>query len=214
MASAAQVGLSAGDEQLAAAGRQSGAVVGAGDRQREVTEKHEVDQREEEPVEEAAGLLMREATGQIDTPRVEKSHGACHGVRLEGDVGIEEEEDVVTGRLRELKAGVLFAAPSGRERLTTDESHPRIFGGEVGDDPRGVVPAVVVEDDQLEVNVAVGEHGGGEPADDLRLVAGRDEHRDPRRRSPGGWPRRASEEAEVGERQPGWERGEGQRWQR
>ena len=85
---------------------------------------------------------------------------------------------------------------------------------EVGDDPRGVVPAVIVEDDQLEVDVAVGEHGGGEPTDDLRLVAGRDEHRDPRRRSPGGWPRRASEEAEVGERQPGWERGEGQRWQR
>ena len=160
-----------------------------------------MDEREEEPIEEAAGLLAGESARQIDASCLEEGDRPCQGIRLEGDVGVEEHEEIVARRLGELPAGVLFAAPAGGERLTAEQPDARIGDGKGRDDRRGLIPAVVVEDHQFEVDIAVGKNGGGEPADHPGFVAGRHEDGDPggaraRRRSRG-----AGEEPQIGERQ-------------
>ena len=47
-------------------------------------------------------------------------------------------------------AGVLFAAPAGGERWGGFEPHARVAGGELGDDPRGAVGGMIVDDDYFE----------------------------------------------------------------
>jgi hypothetical protein len=211
MAPCPGVGVAAGHEELAAAGPHAGRVLAAARGQRQESQQHEVDQRQQQPVEERAGQLERKAAHEIGPRRLQERAAAGDRFRIDRDVGVEEEQDVPTGSVRELAAGVLLATPSGGKRPAADEPDAGIGRRQGLDDGGGRVAAVVVENDQFEIDAATGEHSPARPFDAGRLVPGRYEHRDPWRRSIGGRPGRAGEVPQVGGRQQGRHKGQQER---
>ena len=191
------------DKQLATAGRHAGGVVGAAAGQRQEAKQHEVDERQQEPFENRAGLLQREAADEGGPGGVEKRHAPGDGVGSGRDVGVEKYEDVVPRSRGQLPAGMLLAAPAGWQRFSTDEPHAAVFPRESLDDRPGAIGRIIVEDHQLEIDVAAGKDVAGEPFDRGGLVAGRHENGDAGRGRCPLWPRGTRENPQVGGGQQG-----------
>ena len=148
------VGLAAGDEELAAARgeRRVSAPPHPGDRQE--AEQDEVDQRDQQLFEQTPTVswcgipLARSAPDSL-----EKSGHASEGVGGQPDVGVEEDEQGMTGLLGQHPAGVLLAAPAGGKLGRGDQTHPIVGLGQLTHDRGGPVFRVIVQDDDFELDV-------------------------------------------------------------
>ena len=94
--------------------------------------------------------LARSAPESLDEGRHPRQ-----GVGSQPDVGVEEDEQGMPGLLGQDPAGVLLAAPAGRQLGRGDEPDPIVAVGQLLDDRGRPVLGVIVEDDDLELEAAV-----------------------------------------------------------
>ncbi len=87
-------------------------------------------------------------------------------------VGVGEQEPVAVGGLGELVAGPVLARPAVGQRLAGEDLRFRQAGGDRL--PPGGVVRVVVEQQQLDARVVLGEERGDARADTALLVTCRD----------------------------------------
>ncbi len=114
---------------------------------------------------EADAAIAKPEADQIKTMLMRVVNGRAEGVRVEADIGVEEEQPVAASAGSAERAGVRFAQPAGGEHAVVDDVAARVGGGESVGKLRGGVGGAVVDDDQLEKGAALGEHGlrgGGE----------------------------------------------------
>jgi hypothetical protein len=107
--------------------------------------------------------------------------GECEtdGGGMEEDVGVGEEEVTRGGVAGGEGHGVGFAEPAGREFGDVDGTDSfRVLGGDGVDDGAGLVGAAVVDGDDVEVGVFLGEESVQRCGDAGGFVACRDDHRD------------------------------------
>jgi len=104
----------------------------------------------------------------------------AEGARIVAHVGVGEENPVAVGGASPLPQRVCLPEPAGRRLVTPNEGDPGVSPGDRFDDLRGSVFRTVVDHDHAEVRVILREVRSDRPLDLRRLVARRNDDRDPR----------------------------------
>ena len=132
-------------------------------------------QRQDDALPESGDFLPGHNGEQVRVGLLRHSKDRGEGGRKGEGIGIDEAEPVRAGEADSLEEGVRLAGPTGRKLGAVEHGQAGVAGGAALQYLRRGVGGAVVQDDQLEIGIGLGEQAVDTALDVAGLVAGRDD---------------------------------------
>jgi hypothetical protein len=135
-------------------------------------------ERHQDVFPEAFRFDPRQNPQKIRAPSLEEAHRLPQARRLIADVRVGEQQDLAAGRARAKPEGMGLADPARRRFASGNDAQPRSARASLSRMAARAVRRTVVDDDDLEVRIVLGELRRDGRRDRPLLVARRDDDRD------------------------------------
>jgi hypothetical protein len=202
MASHRPVSLRPHREQLPTRRRETRIGSRAHPLQRQKPEQHEMNQRDNQPLQPRHCHLPRHAARERDACFVHELRDLCQRIRrADSHVGVGENEQLALRGFRQLLTGKILSHPAPREFRAPHQPHAWIARADSLDDRRRPVRRVIVEDYHFQIDAARCQRRPHDGCDVGLLIPRGNQERNPRRSSPPDRGQRTVS-AEVREKKP------------